>query len=334
MRAGRPLLLRVFVLIAVAAVGLLSLQVSRPLAMNAMMLPVLGAISDVQPFSPVELVIPSNQRATNVELQDALTRIAGDRKPCERLQDARLLGALYLLNAQPGEAYKALNCVASPDVLSSYFEAIACTSRIRPCRSAPQLAAILRQAGINLWVNERYVDALGRLAVAEQVDPGSRPDKALAYRLLSVGAATVLHNQEQAIHWSLLWSESAPADLDAYFTLCREYLAAGQTSAALDALGQAEPHGARHNWQFGFLMGQILSARGNIAQAIEMYRVSLSLNPTEPTVAWNLATALIAIGRGDEALTYLTYVANLDQAVPYQASLADAAKVELQKLIR
>ena len=285
-------------------------------------------------LSVTELMINGPTRVPDPSLTRILSATEQRANSRRSFRTMRMLAALYLANGQPDRALAALDTQANPDELSAYFRSLACVWQRQECRPEPQLAAVLRKAALAFWGNEKYADSYAGLLLAERLDPGVRPDKAAVYRLLSFGAGLVQQDRMQAIYWATLWSQSAPGNIAAYFALCQNYLDTGQLSMAVDILNVADRYGARGDWQFGSLMGQTLWAQGQREQAIESYRASIALNPQNPTTAWYLGFALVTVGRNDEALPYLVFVATRDRSQPYLRHLAEAADMQLSRLYR
>jgi tetratricopeptide (TPR) repeat protein len=286
-----------------------------------------------KPLSPVEVVIGSERRQPNTAQSLALFIFQSGLVPCWDVRQSRLLARLYLLNGQPERALDALSC-GGQDILSRYLKTLACHWQDQSeCRFVdPELARTLMQDGIHDWLSGYPQYGFSLLLLSEQLDQSVRRDKVLMYRLLTEEFYQTLNDRGQALQWSQKWIEAAPEDLDANFFRSGYYIREGQFEKARALLEVAEGYGGQHDWRFGNHMGQVYWAYGNRDRAIEYYAKSYQLNPAEPAAAWYLGSALVAVGRDEEARPYLEIVTHADRSRPYWAHLALAAEEELKRM--
>lgn len=86
-------------------------------------------------------------------------------------------------------------------------------------------------------------------------------------------------------------------------------------------------------WQAQFNVGRIHLENGRYAEAVEALNNALKLKPDDPQTLTSLGIALTKHGRGDEAIPYLTRVANLDRYVTESFyNLGEAYAVDRQWL--
>lgn len=175
---------------------------------------------------------------------------------------------------------------------------------LREATSMPRsafVARLLRVASYQADVAEDAEKALGLIAAARALDPASRQAVELLGELL-IGEDSAL-----AVREIDAFAKEHGADADLEATLATALLDVGteQATARGEALLEDVLSRDPVNLKALAARGERLRAKGDAAGAIAAYEKAVAAHPLDPSPRYNLATLLLAAGRGEEAMAHL-----------------------------
>lgn len=171
-------------------------------------------------------------------------------------------------------------------------------------RTLPGAAATLAANGHSAYWAEHHDEAKSLLEMALALDFHRDLKRASIYQELGLiyGLSGDLAN---GIRYAQLWSETSPDDLNAAMTLAAFYVQQGRAEEAYAALQQSELGATQQHALYGIVLARIYDLRGDLAQAISLYRNELQKNPVDPYLNWYLGATLYRFGDPEQALPFL-----------------------------
>jgi tetratricopeptide (TPR) repeat protein len=153
------------------------------------------------------------------------------------------------------------------------------------------------------------------LEMAKEFYSLRKREEVQVYRILSIAYERTGRRRE-AIENAGSWFRLAPRDFHSSTWLAGLYLWDGKPEDAYQVLVAAQGEMGSNYPNFAGEMGQIYESRGDLAKAIQEYRVQLAESPSDPYRYWYLASALHRTGLNAEAEQYLKLLLDLRDAPP------------------